>query len=414
MVSIFPFSEPKIKARKPPAGNDPNARDYHKDAKTPGLQVCVTGTGSKTYYFVRRIDGRPTRVRLGTTIELSVDGARKAAAKMAGKVASGENPHAERRQKRKEPTLKELYAEWMIYARTRPEKPKGPKSLYNDKLNFETHCKPLAARRLGAVRKGDIEKLHRGIGERCGHYAANRTVALLKAMYYHAIRSDDIAYNGINPCCGVRKYEEPSRDRFLQQDEAEAFFKALYAEEDVFRDFFLISLLTGARKSNVLSMKWEDVKLDGGYWRIPTTKNRSVVVVPLVPAAVSVLESRRAIAGGSPWVFPGHRRGDHLHSPKHAWERVLAAAKLDNLRMHDLRRTLGSWMTMQNVSLTIVGKALGHRSPQATAVYARLAMDPTRQGMAAATTALLGAAKRTNLLTIDVEATEVKNVEAKA
>ena len=167
-----------------------------------------------------------------------------------------------------------------------------------------------------------------------------------------------------------------------------------------------MSLLTGARKSNVLSMKWTDLDIAAGYWRIPETKNGSVVVVPLVGPALSILEARHTSAGSCPWVFPGHRRGDHLRSPKHSWERILKAAKLENLRPHDLRRTLGSWMACQNVSLTIVGKVLGHKSPQATAVYSRLSMNPQRQAMEGATTAMLAAGK-SKLLTIDV-ATEGK------
>lgn len=372
-------------------------------------------SGKKTYYFVKRMDGKPTRYKLGTAEELSVADARDAAAKQAGKLADGRNPQSERRVKRGEPTLKELHAEWMKYAATRAEKPKGERSLLNDRLNFQKHCKPLETKRLGTIRRGDIEKLHRSIGEKSGHYAANRVLALLKAMFYHAINADGIAYNGTNPCCGVQKYQEVARDRFLGQDEAEAFFSALQAEDDRFRDFFLLSLLTGARKSNVLSMRWVDVNLTGGYWRIPQTKNGSVVVVPLVAPAAAILENRLKTANGCPWVFPGHRNGDHLRSPKDAWQRILKTANLTDLRPHDLRRTLGSWMACQNVSLTIIGKVLGHKSPSATAVYSRLAMDPQRQAMDAATTAMLAAGKQTKLLTIDVQATEgTGNGETKA
>ena len=298
------------------------------------------------------------------------------------------------------PTLQKLYDHWMLYANAH----KRPRSVSGDKQNFAKHCKPLAAKRLSTIKKADVQRLHSTIGTKCGIYAANRTLSLLKAMFNKA---DEIGYRGSNPCKGIKKFAEVARDRFLQQGEAEAFFAALQDEEAVFRDFFLMSLLTGARKGNVLSMRWTDVDLLAGHWRIPETKNGSVVVVPLVAPALQILETRRRAAAGCQWVFPGHRRGDHLRSPKGSWERILRAAKLEDLRPHDLRRTLGSWMACQNVSLTIVGKVLGHKSPQATAVYARLAMDPQRQAMDAATTAMLTAGKQTKLLTsIDVQATE--------
>ena len=111
MGKAIVFSEPRIKALKAP---DPGPggkyrQVYYKDKTFPGLQVCVTSSGSKSYYFVRRIDGRPTRVLLGAVAQLSVDDARKAAAKRAGEVAGGKNPQAEHRARQHEPTLKDLW-----------------------------------------------------------------------------------------------------------------------------------------------------------------------------------------------------------------------------------------------------------------------------------------------------------------
>jgi integrase len=395
----FPFSEARVRDESPPA----KGRAWFYDTKTPCLCLCKTAAGAASFYFYKWHDGKPMRVLLGKFPKLTVKQAQDAAREMIGAIAKGSDPAAERRKKRKEPTLRELHTEWMIYARTRPEKPKGKRSLDGDKQNFDKHCGPLESRRLGSIRKGDIEKLHRAIGEDRGRYAANRVLALLKAMYYYAIEADDIAYSGANPCCGVQKFTETARDRFLQQGEAEAFFKALNAEEPVFRDFFLVSLLTGARKSNVLSMRWVDVDLAVGYWRIPQTKAGTPVVVPLVAPVLAILEKRRQSAYGNDWVFPGHRRGDHLRSPKHSWERILASAKLTDLRPHDLRRSLGSWMACQNISLPIIGKVLGHKTPQATAIYARLSVDPQRQAMDAATSAMLTAGGAADLLTINAE-----------
>ena len=398
MPTTFPFSEERIRKLKPPADRD---REYHKDKTYPGLQVCVTTAGSKTYYLVKRTDGRPTRHKLGTADELSVDQARKAAAAVAGKIASGENPQADRRQKREEPTLQKLHAHWMIYANAH----KKASSTAEDRRNFAKHCKPLAGRRLGSIKKADVQRLHTSIGSDSGPYAANRVLALLKAMYNKA---DELGYRGDNPCRGVKKFSEVARDRFLQAGEAESFFAALQSEPELFRDFFLMLLLTGARKSNVLSMRWADLDLQASYWRIPETKSGSVVVVPLVAPAVTILEKRQAAANGCPWVFPGHRKNDHLHSPLGAWQRISKAAKLENLRPHDLRRSLGSWMAGQNVSLTIIGKVLGHKTPQATMIYSRLAMDPQRSAMEGATTAMLQAGKQMKLLTIDVKAEATK------
>ncbi len=170
-------------------------------------------------------------------------------------------------------------------------------------------------------------------------------------------------------------FKEQSRDRFLQPDELKAFFTALDAEQPLFRDFFALGLLTGARRANLQAMRWADMDLDAGFWRIPETKGGIPVVVPLVEAALSILRARRESADGSEYVFPG-RRGGHLTEPKGSWKRICTAAGLADLRPHDLRRSLGSWMAGQNVSLTIIGRVLGHKSSAATMIYSRVALGP--------------------------------------
>jgi integrase len=151
------------------------------------------------------------------------------------------------------------------------------------------------------------------------------------------------------------------------------------------RDFFLMCLYTGARCGNVLSMKWEDIDFSINEWRIPDTKNGEPVRIPLIEEALEILRDRSWIKESSmPWVFPGHGKSGHLEEPKAAWKRILDRAGLKNLRIHDLRRTLGSYQAIAGASLTIIGKSLGHKSPQSTAIYARLSNDPVRASMTSA------------------------------
>jgi integrase len=213
-------------------------------------------------------------------------------------------------------------------------------------------------------------------------------LALLRSMLN---KSDEIGYRGENAAKGVKMFREVSRDRFLQPDELTEFFTALEAEQPLFRDFFLIALLTGARRSNVQSMAWADIDLERGLWRIPETKGGMAVVVPLVQPAVEILKSRLETRNGNAYVFPGRKHGTCLQEPKTAWRRIVKRAGLTDLRPHDLRRSLGSWMAGQNVSLTIIGKVLGHKSSAATLIYSQIAVDPQRAAMTHATQAMLTA-----------------------
>ncbi|MDR0680067.1 MAG: tyrosine-type recombinase/integrase [Puniceicoccales bacterium] len=77
-------------------------------------------------------------------------------------------------------------------------------------------------------------------------------------------------------------------------------------------------------------------------------------------------------------------RSGHTEDPKAAWGRILKRAGLENLRIHDLRRTMASYQAIMGSSLAIIGRSLGHKSPQCTAIYARLSNAPVRASMGAA------------------------------
>lgn len=102
--------------------------------------------------------------------------------------------------------------------------------------------------------------------------------------------------------------------------------------------------------------------------------------IPLGPDVLDILRRRRAETS-SVFIFPGSGPKGHYVEPRHAWETLLKRAKLEDLRIHDLRRSMGSWMTIGGTSLPIVGKALGHKTSQATSIYARLNLDPVRAAM---------------------------------
>lgn len=151
----------------------------------------------------------------------------------------------------------------------------------------------------------------------------------------------------------------------------------------------MMSLLTGARKSNTLAMRWKDINFTTATWRIELTKNDDAQTVHLPQQAVDILTERKW-SSESPFVFEGAGRSGHLADPKKAWARILKEAGIDNLRIHDLRRTLGSYQAATGANGYIIGKSLGHRSQQSTAIYARLNLDPVRESVNKATDVMFG------------------------
>jgi len=377
-TSRFPFTTARLRDLPAPA----KGRVYHHDARTPGLTLCVTAKGSRTWYFVKWVAGRSTRVRLGKFPELGLDAARDVARELTGDVARGKDPHAERRARSEAPTLRDLFDHWSAH------RGKRKKTYPDDVRQFEKYLRPWHGRRLDTIDKAAVQAWHSRMGEQHGPVMANRTRALLSAMYGVAA---DLGYDGPNPCNGVPKFRETSRERFLQPAELRRFFEALAAEEPLWRDLFLICLFTGARRGNVAGMEWAEIDLDRGVWFLPgeKTKNGEPMVVVLPEPALVVLRARQRTANGHRWVFPVKSASGHVEDPRKAWDRVLRRSGIVDLRMHDLRRSLGSWQAAAGASLSIIGASLGHRDPKATAVYARLQLDPVRASVEQATRAML-------------------------
>ncbi len=158
---------------------------------------------------------------------------------------------------------------------------------------------------------------------------------------------------------------------------------------DTVRDYIYVSLFTGARKSNVLAMRWEDINFERREWLIPETKNGEPLRVHLVEKVLDILERRREAYGEQEWVFKGSGKTGHLVEPQAGWKRILRRANIKDLRLHDLRRTLGSWQAATGANSFMIGRTLGHKNQQSTAVYARLNIDPVRDSVEKATQAML-------------------------
>jgi integrase len=198
-----------------------------------------------------------------------------------------------------------------------------------------------------------------------------------------------------NPAVGIKKFKETARDRYLQANELEIFWQAVQQEQNtIIRDYILVSLLTGARKSNVCSMKWNQIDFYTKIWRIPESKNGDTLSIPITDKVIEILNFRKEnneLLGfkDSEYVLPGKGTTGHLVEPKKAWKNILNRAGIKDLRLHDLRRTFGSWQAITGTSIQIIGKSLGHKSSSATEIYARLSMDPVRESVIKGTDLIL-------------------------
>jgi len=362
------FGKRRLEALMPP---ERGRRCVH-DTKVPGLCLYVTAKGAKSFYWYRSVNGRPERCCIGAFPAVTVEQARRRAAKMNADVAEGRNPAAARRARRAESTLREVFEQY-LEQHARPQK----KTVQYDVETFERHLAHLANRRVSSITRNDVEKLKRRIGGTRENpdrpYMANRVLALLSAIYNKA------APDAPNPVRGVDRFPEESRDRHMTKDEIRRLFAALAEEDSFWADFFSLAIFTGARRGNLFSMRWDDVDLAIRRWRVPGRESKSgrPMPIPLSEPAVEILRRRAAQNGEFEWVFPSETsRSGHIEDARRPWRRVLKRAGLSNLRIHDLRRSLASVMVAEGVPLLTIAKTLGHRDLKATAVYARLDFGP--------------------------------------
>ncbi len=356
-------------------------RNYYHDSKVVGLEIMVTDKGSKSFKVTKKKSGRIIRVTLGKYPDLSIENARKKAHEVNAQIADGINPNEEKGKLNQEITFGNLFLEFLErYAK------KHKKTWEDDERDINRLYSHWFKRRISTITNQDIRYFHEKLGNE-KPYMANRMLARIKVIYNKAIQW---GYKGENPANNIKKFKEESRDRFIQPDELPRFFESLNQEEnEIAKDYIYLSLYTGARKGDVLSMKWEQIDFVSKKWRIPLPKNQEPHTIPLIKEALEILENRKRENEKldledfqKQWVLPSSKSKDgHLTEPKKAWARILQKAQIENLRLHDIRRTMGSYQAISGASNNIIGKTLGHKNQSTTAIYARINLDPVQESM---------------------------------
>ncbi|MDH0373508.1 site-specific integrase [Comamonas aquatica] len=369
---------------------------YYYDTKVPGLAVGVGASGVKTFVLYKKINRRPERIKIGRVTDLTVDEARTKAIEHNGKVALGSNPADKKRQQRAEITFGEMFQ--LYYEQhSKPHKKTHKEDLakFHRYLSDRKYGINLAKRRLSEISLGEIKVVFNKISEE-HPITANRVLALISSVFSEAVRAE--LFVGLNPCRGVRRNKENKRSRFLTREELPNLFSALEeCKNPVARDYIKMSLITGARRSNVLAMRWDQINFVRNEWLIPDTKNGEPQTIPLLPQALEVLKTRRSdpTAISSEFVFPGTGAKGHLVEPKRAWSTIRKRAGIEDVRLHDLRRTFGAWMAGSGANLSVIGKSLNHKSLDTTKTYDRLWIDPVREAMEKAVGSIFTAAGST-------------------
>ena len=398
-VRAFPFTESRIEDairlvadRKVQTKGD--GRRYWRDAGSPHGLLVLIGARGATYYRLHKQAGKKVFTRIGDATAMRVTKAREAALKLAG----GDMTAAAKpiRVRTDGITIAEAWKAYIADVESGEfiagRKPTAASTVASYKILFNAHVgRPHGKKSLHHLAR-IVPELHRKLRDK--PVTANRLVQVIRNLFTHAARTGN--WDRPNPTIdtvtgrGIKKYTVASRERHLTTAEAGRVLAYAATEPQPWRDFWRLLILTGVRASTLREMKWAhlDLREAESTWAVPTTKNGDPQLVPLTDTAAAILRERLAVAPkhdgkgkgkskskGTPaseWVFPMREDPTKcIADLDHAWNRVKENAPLDGVRIHDLRRTAGSWATQGGAPLPAVGKLLGHRSHNSTAVYAR-------------------------------------------
>jgi Phage integrase family len=173
-----------------------------------------------------------------------------------------------------------------------------------------------------------------------------------------------------NPATEIVPFPEKKRHRYVTLAEMPLLAAAIDEDPNEFAGHALwLLLLTGVRRSEILAAKWSDVDWDNGTLYIGETKNGDPVLTPLSRAAIARLNMIPR-SDDNPYIICGDIPGEPLVYLDAMWRRIRKRTGFHDLRIHDLRRTVGSWLVRDGASLHLVGAVLNHKDQKTTAGYA--------------------------------------------
>ena len=354
------------------------------DSELMGFGVRVYPSGSKYYVVQTRAGGAAAkRVTVGRHGVLTAEEARRRAALIVARIKAGEEPVLEPMAARVAvgPTVAALAARYLeehVAVRCKP------KTIAHYRQIAHKHIVPaLGKLPVNLVGREDVGELHYRL--RDVPAMANRVVETLSRMFNMA-ETWGVVPEGSNPCRFQVKYRERPRERFLTEKEFRRLGRIL-SEAETCRGVSVhaaaairLLMLTGCRRNEILTLRWEDVDLDANELHLSDGKT-GARKVSLSPEAVRVLAELPRVAD-NPWVIPGKIKGTYMRNVNDPWNIIRERAGMEDVRIHDLRHSFASRALALGESLPMIGKLLGHTQVETTARYAHLARDSVQESAA--------------------------------
>lgn len=362
-----------------------SGRSFIADTKVPGLRVQVTPNATKSFQVYRKSNGKPIRVTLGRFPDMTIEQARKAAMDALAKLASGINPNEEKRAGRaKSVTLTDAFADYLA-----TRKDLKPKTIQDYERVMGTAFADWRAKPLLSITKDMVAHRHEQLGEQSGEAWANLSMRVLRALFnFAAGRYEDgeghslIVENPVKRLSQTRAwYRVERRQTVIKPHELSAWFAGVMAlENETFRDYLLLMILTGLRRNEAAKLRWADVDLSAKTLIVRDPKNRRDHTLPLSDYLFDLL-SRRKAGAINDYVFPGTGAAGYVVEPRKQMARVTETSGVQ-FTVHDLRRTFITIAESLDIPAYALKRLLNHASgADVTAGYIVVSTERLREPM---------------------------------
>ncbi|MEA1052671.1 tyrosine-type recombinase/integrase [Lamprobacter modestohalophilus] len=349
------------------------------DAELKGLVLEHRASGGATFYFRYRDNHAKVRLlRLGRVGEVELESVRARAHRLRQTWKEGGDPGLEKRRFAQAPTLATFVADrYLPYAKAHK------RSWDTDAIMLNNHVlPPFGEWRMHRLGRAEVVEWHQGLlAKGYAPGTCNRALVLLKFVYNCAIRWEVLAPE-VNPCKGVALLpDHGARERYLTPEEVRRLFDELDSNRNVqVAQVIRLLLYTGARKREILDLRWEEIDWVRQVILIPAwrSKSKRAHAIPLSDAAVALLQQLPR-HGELPWVFVNPKTGKPPVSIFRAWDSIRKQVGLQDVRLHDLRHSYASFLVNAGRSLYEVQKILGHHDPKVTMRYAHLSPQAMRE-----------------------------------
>ena len=377
----------------------PSGKKFYFDDTIHGFGVAVWASGTKSFIYQDRIKGRKRRMTIGRCGQITLKDARKEAQKLAGQITSGHDPIEERHKQKKESLT--LYEAMQGYLENRGLKETTQKDIARAMKNFSDWM----SRPIVNINRDMVAKRHKKLGQK-SHARANLAMRYLRAIINFASEANAypdgrplITDNPVNALSATRTwYKVSRRKRYLQEHEIQPWMQAVFRlpeiphresgqgrkkpklrHGDLAKDFFLILLLTGLRRSEVLDLTWDNVDLTGKTLTIPDPKNHETHTLPMSDYLYDLFLSRKGKSGGH-HVLSGPD-GKRYQGFRYAQARIEEETGI-KVSPHDLRRTFATIAESLNIPAYAVKGLLNHKTNgDITAGYIQITVERLRKPM---------------------------------